>query len=362
MRLTANEIAKLVGGRVLGDGDAVAEHAAPVHQADNNALTFAANEANLRLLPECSAPIAMVAESDETIEHPADSMTLVTVPTDVEEAFLLVAQTLHPVRTRTATGISPAADIAPSAIIGGNTNIHANVTVSEDVEIGTGCSIFPGTVIGRGVKIGNNVVLHPNVVLYDDISIGNDCIIHANSVVGADGFGYRPIDGQHVRIPHVGTVRIEDDVEIGACSTIDRAKVGATVIGQGTKIDNQVMVGHNCEIGKHNLLVSQVGFAGSVTTGSYVVCAGQVGVADHVHLGDGAIFGAQCGVHRSMPGGKTYLGAPAAPVDETSRQLMSLRKLPQLRKTVRTMEKELAALKASLEAQNPSQNTTPKAA
>lgn len=356
MRLTASEIAKIVGGTVHGDETAAVDNAAPVHQAGRNTLTFAANEPNVRRLPECEAPVVIVGENDATVAQASGPASVVVVAGDVEEAFLRVAQSLHPPRKQVQTGVSPAADIAPSAVIGGGCNIHPNVTISADAEIGSGCTIFPGAFVGRGVILGNNVVVHPNVVIYDDASIGNNCILHANSVIGADGFGYRLIDGQHVRIPHFGTVCIEDDVEIGAGTTIDRAKVGRTVIGQGTKIDNLVMVGHNCELGKHNLLVSQVGMAGSVTTGDYVVCAGQVGIADHVHLGDGAMFGAKCGVHRDMPGGQTYLGAPAAPIDETRRQLMALRKLPDMRKTVRTMEKELAALKAAVESvQEPSQ-------
>ena len=356
MRLTATEIAKIVDGTVQGDGTAAVERAAAVHQAGENTLTFAANEANLRRLAECQAPVVIVGEADAPVAEAAGKASLIVVSGDVEEAFLRVAQSLHPPRAVAEIGVSPAADIAPSALIGGGCNIHPNVTISADVEIGSGCTLFPGAFVGRGVTLGSNVVLYPNVVIYDDATIGNNCIIHANAVIGADGFGYRLIDGTHVRIPHLGTVRIEDDVEIGAGTTIDRAKVGTTVIGQGTKIDNLVMVGHNCELGKHNLLVSQVGLAGSVTTGNYVVCAGQAGIADHVHLGEGAIFGAKCGVHRDMPGGQTYLGAPAAPIDETRRQLMALRKLPDMRKTVRAMEKELAALKAAFEsAQEPSQ-------
>ena len=344
--MTAEEIAGLVDGTVHGDADAEVDAAAPVHQSTTRTLTFAADETNLRRLASCNARVAILSTSAVEGIRKSSSLTLIAVSGDVEEAFLRAARALHPRRDRQQTGVSPAANVSSSAVIGGDSQIHPNVTISDDAQLGTGCTIFPGVYIGRGVRVGNHVTIYPNAVIYDDVSIGDHCVIHANAVIGADGFGYRVVDGRHTHVPHLGTVRIEDHVEIGACTTIDRAKVGATVIGAGTKIDNLVMVGHNCELGPHNLLASQVGFAGSVTTGAYVVCAGQVGVADHVHLGDGAIFGAQCGVARSMPPQQTYLGAPAAPIDETRRQLMALRKLPDMRRTVRALEKQVAGLLA----------------
>jgi UDP-3-O-[3-hydroxymyristoyl] glucosamine N-acyltransferase len=163
-------------------------------------------------------------------------------------------------------------------------------------------------------------------------------------VIGADGFGYRTIEGRHVRITHFGSVRIEDDVEVGAATTIDRAMVGETIIGAGTKLDNLVMIGHNCEIGRHNLFVSQVGLAGSVTTGDYVVCAGQTGVADHVHLGAGCVLGAKSGVHKDIPAGQRYIGAPATPESEARRIVMTQQKIPEMRKQLRALERQVQEL------------------
>src|SRR5204862_5130966 len=153
----------------------------------------------------------------------------------------------------------------------------------------------PGAVVGRDCRLGDDVTLYPNAVLYDGTVLGDRVIVHGNAVLGADGFGYRFHDGRHVKVPQLGHVEVGDDVEIGACTTIDRGTFQATRIGAGTKIDNLVQVGHNCQIGQHNILVSQVGIAGSTTTGNYVVMAGQVGVADHLHIGDGASLGAQSG-------------------------------------------------------------------
>jgi UDP-3-O-[3-hydroxymyristoyl] glucosamine N-acyltransferase len=179
--------------------------------------------------------------------------------------------------------------------------------------------------------------------------IGDRAIIHAGAIIGADGFGYRLRDGRQEKVTHFGTVRIEADVELGACTTVDRAMIGETVIGEGTKIDNLVMVAHNCELGKHNVLTSQVGLAGSVTSGDYVVCAGQVGVADHVHLGTGCVLGSRSGVHKDIPAGETQIGAPSQPAAEAMKVFMAQRKLPALLKTVRDMEAQISKLTAQLE-------------
>jgi UDP-3-O-[3-hydroxymyristoyl] glucosamine N-acyltransferase len=187
-------------------------------------------------------------------------------------------------------------------------------------------------------------------VLYPDVIVGNRVVLHAGVVLGCDGFGYRMVNGRHEWIPHLGTVRIGDDVEIGACSTVDRAMIGETVIGEGSKLDNHVMVGHNCEVGKHNILVSQVGLAGSVTTGDYVVCAGQSGVADHVHLGDGCRLAAKTGAHKDLPGHQTYIGTPAAPEAEARRIVMAQQRLPELRKHLRDLEKQVSEISARVRA------------
>ena len=199
MRLTASEIAKLVDGTVHGHDGAEVTSATTLRQSCENALVYAADENNLKRLPDCGASVAIISQ-DALASVVPGPLTLVTVAGDAEEAFLLVATTLRPSRGVRSVGISPAADIAASAVIGGDTNIHPNVTISEDAEVGTNCTVFPGVYLGRGVRLGDNCVLHPNVVVYDDVTIGNNCIVHANSVIGADGFGYRPIDGEHKRL------------------------------------------------------------------------------------------------------------------------------------------------------------------
>lgn len=341
--LTAREVAEMLHGQLVGNPHReicdvqVVERAGPQH------LTYVGDARNLPRLRKSQARLVIAPETvlAELSEYP--EVTFVVVP-EPEPAFLSIAGVLFPPRPRSRVGISPQASVAATARIGANTNVHPFAVIGDDAVIGSNCEIHSGVVIGEGCILGDDVVLHPNTVLYDGVRIGSHVVIHAACVIGADGFGYRFVDGRHVHLPHYGTVVIESDVEIGAGTTIDRAKVGETIIGTGTRIDNQVMIGHNCRIGRHNLIVSQVGFAGSVTTGDYVVCAGQVGVADHVNLGSGAIVGAKAGVHRDLPGGQTYLGSPASPVAETTRQLMALRRLPELRDTVKQLEKTVAGL------------------
>ncbi len=341
--LTAREVAEMLHGQLVGNPHVEISDVQVVERAGPQHLTFIGDSRNLPRLRKSQALLAIAPESvlTELAEFP--QITFVVVP-EPEPAFLSVAGVLFPPRPRPRLGISPKASVAETARIGANTNIHPMAVIGDDVVIGCNCDIHSGVVIGNGCVLGDDVVLHPNTVLYDGVQIGSHVIIHASCVIGADGFGYRLVAGRHVHLPHYGTVVIESDVEIGAGTTIDRAKVGETVIGTGTRIDNQVMIGHNCRVGRHNLIVSQVGFAGSVTTGDYVICAGQVGVADHVNLGSGTVVGAKAGVHRDLPGGQTYLGSPAAPAAETTRQLMALKRLPDLRDAVKQLEKTVAAL------------------
>lgn len=345
--LTAYEIAEILRAECLGDCALSIDDVEVVDRGKENHLTFVGDLKNLSRLRNSQSKLIIVPASvrDELPKYPGRTFLLVPA---AEPAFLSIAALLRPPRSRVRCGISERAVIDPSAQIGSNTSIHPLAVVGRDVVIGHSCEIHSGVVIGDGCCLGDNVVVYPNTVFYPDVQVGHHVIIHASCVIGADGFGYRFVNGGHERLPHYGIVRICDDVEIGAGTTIDRAKIGETVIGSGTRIDNQVMIGHNCRVGRHNLLVSQVGFAGSVTTGDYVVCAGQAGIADHVSLGDGTIIGAQAGVHRDVPAGQTYLGSPAGPAAETTRQLMALRRLPEIRDAVRQMEKELESLREQL--------------
>jgi UDP-3-O-[3-hydroxymyristoyl] glucosamine N-acyltransferase len=222
------------------------------------------------------------------------------------------------------------------------------VFIDDDVIIGTNCEIHPGVVIGAGCQIGDNTILHANCVLYHDVIIGNNVIVHSGAVIGADGFGYRFTEGRFDRIAQLGTVHIHDDVEIGACSTIDRGAIGPTVIGTGTKIDNLVMVAHNCQIGRHNVFASQAGVAGSTTTGDYVRLGGQAGIRDHIRLNSGCSVGAKSGVTKDVPAGETWIGLPATDEQDQKRQLFSIKRIPGMRDQLQSLEKQLAKMEAEI--------------
>lgn len=344
---SAFEIGSILGARLVGDEEAIVSGTEFIERACESDLAFVGSSKNSKRIGSSKARVIIAPTdiADSVQEYPGRTFLFVDEP---ETAFLSIAQRLAPARLATAHGVSPQAFVAGSAAIGHNTTIHPFAHIGEDVSIGEDCEIGPGVSIGDGCQIGDSVRIDANAVVYANSKLGSDIVINANAVIGSEGFGYQTRNGRHTRLPHVGNVIIEDDVEIGACTTIDRAKIGSTVIGSGTRIDNSVQIAHNCQIGQHNLLVSQCGIAGSAVTGDYVVIAGQVGISDHVTLGDGAIVGAKSGVHRDMPGGQTYLGSPATPVREQTRMLMSMKRSPQLRKTVKELETQMKALQGQL--------------
>ncbi len=283
MTFTIEQLAEKLSAQVRGDRSLSISGAQNMEHSREGEITFVSDEARARNLKSCRASALLVGGALAESLHPGVSQTVLIVQ-DARQAFLKVLEMFHPQRKRPEFGVSAHATVHPSAQIGKSTNVHPGAHIAEHVVIGENCDIHPGVCIGPGCQIGDESILYPNVVLYHDVQIGRRVILHAGAVIGADGFGYQLVEGRHQKIPHYGTVQIEDDVEIGANTTIDRALVGVTLIARGTKIDNLVMVAHNCQLGQHNILASQVGFAGSVTTGDYVVCAGQVGVADHVRL------------------------------------------------------------------------------
>jgi UDP-3-O-[3-hydroxymyristoyl] glucosamine N-acyltransferase len=263
---------------------------------------------------------------------------------DVHEAFAAIHRHLHPPRAQARIGVSPAAYVSPSARLADDVDIHPGATVGDDVEIGAGGTIHSGARIMAGCRLGRGVTIFPNAVLYPETVLGDHVIVHAGAVLGAYGFGYRFTAGRHHLSAQLGIVVIESHVEIGACTTIDRGTYGPTRVREGAKLDNQVMIGHNCQIGRHNLLCSHVGIAGSTTTGDYVVMAGQVGVRDHVHIGDGVQLGAQAGVRKDIPAGEKYMGSPAVPAREFMEMVAVQGKLPEMRKQLRQLQKTVDEL------------------
>jgi UDP-3-O-[3-hydroxymyristoyl] glucosamine N-acyltransferase len=343
--VTIAELADLIHASVHGDPDLLIAAARPLHSAGPDDLTFIEHERNARFLESCVAravvvPVAIAETRAELASdgHPPPTLLAVADPL---LAFVAIVQKLHGLPSLPVHGIDRRAVVDPDADVGPDASIHANVVIGAGTVIGARCRIHPGVCIGRNCVIGDDVTLYPNVVLYDSTKVGNRVIVHANAVLGADGFGYRFQEGRHVKVPQFGSVEIGDDVEIGACSTIDRGTFNATRVGAGTKIDNLVMVGHNCQLGRHNIIVSQVGIAGSCTTGDYVVMAGQVGIADHVNIGDRATIGARAGLFRDVASGESMLGAPAKPEREAKRMLLCLEQLPSLFREVRELQRKV---------------------
>jgi UDP-3-O-[3-hydroxymyristoyl] glucosamine N-acyltransferase len=333
--VTLRQLADLVRGTVLGDGNLAIQAARTLDEAQQGDITFVEDERHAPRLHDCGASAAVVSAN-----FPANGLPLVRVA-DPLTAFIAIVRHLHGRPEAPAHGIDPRADIHPTARLGSGTSVHPLAVIGQRTTLGARCTIHSGAVIGRFCRLGDDVTIYPNAVLYDGTVLGNRVTVHANAVLGADGFGYRQQDGRHVKVPQLGHVEIGDDVEIGACTTIDRGTFHATRIGEGTKLDNHVQVAHNCRIGRHNLLVSHVGIAGSVSTGEYVVIAGQVGIVGHVHIGDGAMIGGQSGVTKDVPAGGRVLGSPAAPERDQKRVMMSLEKLPEIRRDVRLIKQRL---------------------
>lgn len=326
---TLRHLAELVGGELHGDGCLEITDARPVHEAGRGHLTFLEHDRNANLLAGSMASAAVVPATLGEIALPvirvADPLT----------AFIAIIQYLHAAAPLAPVGIDPRAAIHPTAQIGPEASIGPFAVVGEGSVLGARCRLYPGAVVGTRCRLGDDVVLHPHAVLYDGTLLGNRVVVHSNTVIGADGFGYRFQHGRHVKVPQLGHVEIGDDVEIGACTTIDRGTFTATRIGAGTKIDNLVQVAHNCQVGQHNAFASQVGVAGSCRTGDYVIMGGQVGVKDHMTIGSRAVIGAQAGVVRDVPEGDRVLGTPAIPEGEQKRVWLTLDKLPEIRRTLR---------------------------
>ncbi len=342
---TLEQIASIVNGRVVGDSKIAIGDARPVENAGPGDITFIADDRVARALRTSPASAALVGPHFRIrAQGIAPNLPLIEVE-DPLDAFVKVRTHLRGAAAPRWTGIHPKAYIAATAKIGRNVAIHPFAYVGEYSVIGDGTTIHPGAVISAHCQIGTDCVIHANVVIYDEIRIGNRVEIHSGSVIGSDGFGYRMREGRHDKIPQTGIVEIADDVEIGANCTIDRGTFEATVIGEGTKIDNLVMIGHNNLIGRHNMICGQVGLAGSCKTGDYVVMAGQVGVKDHTEIGHKAVIGAQAGVHRNVPDGQQLLGSPAMPIREQRRIFQMIARLPEMHNQVRELVTAMERIK-----------------
>ena len=314
------EIVDFVGGHYVGDRNRRVTAVAPLAEAREEQLSFLSNRKYAAQLAQTKAGAILVPQNLEG----EDERWI-----RVDDPYFAIARIMtrwFSVRPM-PKGISAQASIAPSAKLGTNVAIGPFTTIGEDVVIGDNTTIFQNVSIEAGSNIGDDCIVYPNVVIYDGTRIGRRCIIHAGVVIGSDGYGFAMHDGKHHKIPQIGIVRIEDDVEIGAGTTIDRAALGETVIGEGTKIDNLVQIGHNVKIGKHCLLVSQVGIAGSTELGDHVFVAGQSGFSGHLKIGHRVQVAAKSAVLEDVPDDTKVMGSPAMPFTEFARRQAALKRL-----------------------------------
>ncbi|WP_232056404.1 UDP-3-O-(3-hydroxymyristoyl)glucosamine N-acyltransferase [Tuwongella immobilis] len=336
--VTVRQLAEWVHGEVVGDADRVIVAARTPREAQPGDIVFLDHLRHRAMLAQSQAS-AYVASEDAGLAE----KTLIRVK-DPFGAFLILFQRLNQIQIpELIPGIDPTARIDSTASVDPTARIDAFAVIGANTIIGPRCWVRSGVAIGARCRLGAEVQLHPHVVLYDDCSLGDRVIIHANAVLGADGYGYRFQGGRHVKIPQMGGVVIENDVEIGAGSTVDRGTFGPTRIGEGSKLDNLVMVGHNTQIGRHVLLCAQVGIAGSCTVGDYVVMGGQVGVGDHLEIGDGAQLAGQSGIKGDIEPRQRIFGTPGVPIREWSRLAMAMKKVPELLELVEKLRDQLDA-------------------
>jgi UDP-3-O-[3-hydroxymyristoyl] glucosamine N-acyltransferase len=333
---TVRELADLIHGEVDGDPELRIDEARILAEAGPGHITFVEHDQHRKAYQACRASAAVVPRA-----FPGDGRTIIRVDDPLGAFVVLVKHFKGPPISEPRRGVDPRADVHPSAVLGPDASVHPFASIGAGTVVGARCTLYPGAVVGRNCRLGDDVVLYPNAVLYDETILGDRVIVHANAVLGADGFGYRLQNGRHVKVPQLGHVEIGDDVEIGANTTIDRGTFLPTRVGAGTKIDNLVMIAHNCQIGPHNLFASQAGIAGSSSTGAYVVLGGQAGVADHVHIGEGAMIAADTGVHCDIPAGACMLGSPAMPIREQRRIIACIQRLPEMRHDVQRLLRHL---------------------
>ena len=350
------ELSQLVEGEVTARPDLEISGAASIPRATPTEITFVASQKYVEAFLQSDAVAAVIGPDVVITEKPCIKVD------DVESAFAEIVELFQPPVEREKVGLSRQAIVSPSARIADDVCIYPGAVVMDNVEIGYGSVIYPNVTVMENCVIGANVRIFPNSVLYENTVVGDRSVIHGGVILGAFGFGYRSNSGQHELSPQLGNVVIGNDVEIGANTTIDRGTYDSTTVGSGTKLDNLVMIGHNCIIGEHNLLCSQVGVAGSCTTGDYVVMGGQVGMADHLNIGAHVSVGAKSGLMHDIEEGQKFFGIPARPAREEMQILANRARLPEMRKTIKKLVKQVEQLSQSQSASDDDSNKDSRAA
>ena len=344
MEFSAKQIAEFIQGTIVGDENATVHTFAKIEEGIPGAISFLSNPKYTPYIYDTQSSIVLV--NNDFVPEKEVKATLIKVNNAYESLAKLL--NLYEMSKPKKTGIDPLAYIAPTAKIGENVYIAPFACVGDNAEIGDNTSLHPHATVGSGAKIGHDCILYPNVTVYHDCRVGNHCILHAGSVVGADGFGFAPSPEGYEKIPQIGIVVLEDNVEIGANTCIDRATMGATIIRKGVKLDNLIQIAHNVEVGSHTVMASQVGIAGSTKVGEWWMFGGQVGVAGHIKVGNKVNMGAQSGVHSSIKDGEALIGTPPMPLKSYFKSSAVFRKLPDMYLELNSLKKEIEELKKQL--------------
>jgi UDP-3-O-[3-hydroxymyristoyl] glucosamine N-acyltransferase len=343
MDFKATDIASFLNGEIVGDGDVKVSDVSKIEEGKEGSLAFLANPKYEHYIYETKASIVLVNKSFTPRKE--ISATIIKVD-DAYAAFASLLELYNQARQSLKMGIEQPSFIDESAEVGEDVYVGAFSYVSKNAKIGKNVKIYPQVHIGDNVKIGDNCILFAGAKIYADTVIGNRCIIHSGAVIGSDGFGFAPTgDGTYKKIPQVGNAILEDDVEIGANSTVDCGTMGSTIIRKGTKIDNLVQIAHNCDIGENNVFAAQVGIAGSTKVGNNCQFGGQVGLGGHITVGDNVTLGAQSGVAQNIKSNQILLGSPAFDIKNAMKAYIMLRKLPEIRNEVLQIKKDLETLK-----------------
>lgn len=343
MEFSAEQIAGIIQGEIVGNSSVIVNGLAKIEEGSEGKLSFLSNPKYEEYIYSTGSSICIVNETFVPARELPSTLTLIKV----ENAYACFAKLLefYDQMKRKQPKIEPNSYISELATVGKDLYLGANAYISDGVVIGNNVVIYPNSFIGDNVKIGNNTIIHPNVSIYSDCQIGSNCVIHAGAVIGADGFGFSPDEnGVFSKVPQIGIVIIEDNVDVGANSTIDRATMGATIIRKGAKIDNLCQVAHNVEIGENSAMAAQVGIAGSAKIGKRVLIGGQAGISGHITIADGTMIVAQSGIPNSVKKPETLMGAPGIPIEDFKKSYFGFRKLPFILNKIQELDQKIKEL------------------
>lgn len=341
MEFTAEQIASVIGGRIEGNKDAKINTFAKIEEGKEGAISFLSNPKYTHYIYDTKSSVVIV-NNDVVFDHPVKT-TLIRV----DNAYECIAKLLqiYEASKPKKTGIAPQAYVSPTAKLGENCYVGPFACIGDNAVVGDNCQIYPHAVIGDNVTLGNGCLIYPNTTIYQGCKLGNNVTLHAGCVIGADGFGFAPGPNGYDKIPQIGIVTIEDDVEIGANTCVDRSTMGSTMIHKGVKLDNLIQIAHNVEVGANTVMSAQVGVSGSTKIGSWCMFGGQVGLAGHINIGDKVHLGAQSGVPGNIKSGEELIGTPPMPMRQYFKSQAVFRRLPEMYNELNSLKKEMEELK-----------------